>query len=44
MFLTSIISQMPKIAKIVKNKVKPANSIEIPFLNIVVFLNYSIQI
>jgi len=34
-FLTSIISQIPKIAKIAKNKVKVASSTEMPFLNIV---------
>lgn len=34
-FLTSIISQIPKIANMVKNNVSVANKIEIPFLNII---------
>ncbi len=35
MCLISIMSHMPKIANIVKNNVKLANNIEIPFLNII---------
>jgi len=34
-FLTSIISQIPKIASMVKNNVSVANNMEIPFLNII---------
>ena len=34
-FFTSIISQIPSIANTAKNKVKTANNIEIPFLNII---------
>lgn len=34
-FFTSIISQIPSIASIVKNKVNVANNIEMPFRNIV---------
>jgi len=34
-FLTSMISQIPSIANMVKNNVSIASSIEIPFLNII---------
>ncbi len=34
-FFTSMISQIPKIAKTAKNRVKIANSTEMPFLNII---------
>lgn len=33
-FFTSIISQIPRIANIVKNNVRVANNTEMPFLNI----------
>lgn len=38
MCFTSITSQIPKIAKTVKNNVNTANNMEIPFLNIIVNL------
>ena len=40
MFFTSIISQIPRMAKVVKNKVRIANNIDIPFLNII--FNFSL--
>ena len=40
----SIISQIPKIANVVKNNVSTANNTEIPFLNIILVLMVSLNI
>lgn len=39
-FFTSMMSQIPRIAKTVKNSVKAASNIEIPFLNIILIFRY----